>query len=31
MPRGVIADRVRFDAEREPARDELFLAGTTQT
>jgi penicillin-binding protein 1C len=31
MPDGVMADRVRFDADREPARDELFLAGTTQT
>jgi penicillin-binding protein 1C len=31
MPGGVVADRVRFDADREPARDELFLAGTTQT
>jgi penicillin-binding protein 1C len=31
MPAGVVADRVRFDADREPARDELFLAGTTQT
>jgi len=31
MPSGVVADRVRFDADREPARDELFLAGTTQT
>ena len=31
MPSGVVADRVRFDADREPSRDELFLAGTTQT
>jgi penicillin-binding protein 1C len=30
MPSGVVADRVRFDAGREPARDEVFLAGTTQ-
>lgn len=32
MPQGVVRDRVQFDtAGREPARDELFLAGTTQS
>ncbi len=31
MPSGVVRDRVQFDsAGREPARDELFLVGTTQ-
>jgi penicillin-binding protein 1C len=30
MPPGVIRERVRFDAGLEPARDELFLAGTGQ-
>jgi len=31
MPNGVVAERVRFDADREPVRDELFIAGTTQS
>jgi penicillin-binding protein 1C len=30
MPNGVVAERVRFDADREPVRDELFIAGTAQ-
>ena len=29
-PAGVVAARVQFDAQREPARDEVFLAGTEQ-
>ncbi|HKX44649.1 MAG TPA: penicillin-binding protein 1C, partial [Burkholderiaceae bacterium] len=29
-PAGVVATRVAFDARREPARDEWFLAGTEQ-
>ena len=29
-PSGVVASRVVFDAQREPARDEWFLAGTEQ-
>ncbi len=30
LPAGVVAERVRFDADREPAREEVFIAGTTQ-
>ena len=30
-PAGVVAARVRFEAQREPARDEVFIAGTEQT
>ena len=29
-PAGVVATRVAFDAQREPARDEWFIAGTEQ-
>jgi penicillin-binding protein 1C len=29
-PVGIVAQRVAFDVEREPPRDELFLAGTEQ-
>ena len=29
-PAGVVAARVRFDAQREPARAEVFIAGTEQ-
>jgi penicillin-binding protein 1C len=29
-PAGVVGQRVAFEADREPARDELFLAGTAQ-
>lgn len=29
-PAGVLSQRVAFEADREPARDELFLAGTEQ-
>ena len=29
-PAGVVRARVQFDAQREPARDELFIAGTEQ-
>ncbi len=29
-PAGVVSQRVAFEADREPARDELFLAGTGQ-
>jgi penicillin-binding protein 1C len=28
VPVGVVNARVRFDAQREPARDEVFIAGT---
>ena len=31
MPAGVVRAAVRFDAQREPARDEVYLAGTEQT
>ncbi len=31
MPAGVVAERVHLADVREPLRDELFLAGTTQT
>ncbi|MGY4831783.1 penicillin-binding protein 1C [Sphaerotilaceae bacterium SBD11-9] len=30
LPRGVVAQRVQIAGGREPARDEVFLAGTTQ-
>ncbi len=30
-PAGVVAQRVEFEANREPAREELFLAGTEQS
>ena len=30
-PAGIVATRVAFDGQREPARDEWFLAGTEQT
>src|SRR5664279_1237142 len=28
LPAGVVAQRIAFDSEREPPRDELFLAGS---
>jgi len=31
MPAGVVASAVRFEAGREPARTEVFIAGTEQT
>ena len=31
MPAGVVASAVRFEAGREPARSEVFIAGTEQT
>ena len=30
-PPGVVSARIGFDAQREPARDEVFLSGTEQT
>ena len=30
VPAGVVSARVQFDSQREPARDELFAAGTEQ-
>jgi penicillin-binding protein 1C len=30
VPAGVVATRIAFDAQREPARDEWFIAGTEQ-